>query len=171
LNAARKDNVMGLDLRSFQAFADELEKVAVIGPLIDLNFIGLPSLVAHTIARGSHMDEETAAKEKNRKYNIAAGLLVPGYTGYHYGKKSRGGELVDRRALEKRLTAEKRAALGAVIPAAARALPTAGRAITSWFRGGKALRTVDRVAGVGNAAAMVPMPRARPAAQIPSQAY
>lgn len=83
-----------------------LEKIAVIGPLVDVGNLGIPSGVGYAMGN-SHkfLDEEEAQDYLDDGPSIGGALLVPGYTGYRMGKSKRARQQV-RRA---RRRSEKRA--------------------------------------------------------------
>lgn len=82
-----------------------LEKIAVIGPLVDVGNLGIPSGVGYAMGN-SHkfLDEEEAQDYLDDGPSIGGALLVPGYTGYRMGKAKRARQQVrrGRRRREKR---------------------------------------------------------------------
>lgn len=69
------------------SFFKGLEKTAIIGPALDLNGLGIPSLVGYQLGKAHGRAE--GSKEKNppsRAGKLLKGALIPGYIGYRYGK-------------------------------------------------------------------------------------
>lgn len=65
------------------------EKQAIVGPLISLNMLGIPEALGYAAGNAGQMSTAAAQDEQKRRYNIAAGALIPGYTGYHIGRKNK----------------------------------------------------------------------------------
>lgn len=68
------------------------EKTAIIGPVADLGNVGIPSAIGYAAgSRSKIYSKEQAEEQAKAKWsdNLLAALLVPGYTGYHHGKKSK----------------------------------------------------------------------------------
>ena len=86
-------------------------KTAFVGPLADLGNLGIPSGIGYAMGRSDRPeDEEEARDQSKRPYNVPAGLLIPGYTGYHFGKKSRGKSSLEsfkRKSKEKKSKEKK----------------------------------------------------------------
>lgn len=73
-----------------------LTKEALIGPMLELNMLGLPSAMGYLGGyagmgpRKEHtqMSDEELQEERKRGYSAFKGLFVPGYSGYHYGRRA-----------------------------------------------------------------------------------
>ena len=66
------------------------EKTALIGPAGDLYGLGIPSAIGYAVGRGSAIYSKGQAEAQAKKKwmdNLLAGLLIPGYTGFHFGKR------------------------------------------------------------------------------------
>lgn len=64
-------------------------KTAFIGPGIDMANLGIPSGVGYAIGRQEHFGSKADAEaDLKDRYNPVAGLLIPGHTGYHFGRRS-----------------------------------------------------------------------------------
>lgn len=57
----------------------------------DIRLRGLPSAAGYVFGRAQPMTDELAKKEVERNYSLLAGLLLPGYTGYHFGTRHAAG--------------------------------------------------------------------------------
>lgn len=72
---------------NLKSMCNELEKIAVVGPAIDLHNLMIPSLVGYQLGKAVGHAEAAAGKKFTRDAgDIAALLLVPGATGYQIGK-------------------------------------------------------------------------------------
>jgi len=76
-----------------------LEKSAFLGPLLELNNYGGPSVVGYAI--GGNFGFKDAPKSElaataNKPYSVIHGLMVPGYTGYHFGRRQTAQRLLNR---------------------------------------------------------------------------
>ena len=60
----------------------QTDKLGFIGPIVEAGNIGIPSLLGYALGKSSTPDLE---KDVDHKYSIPHALLIPGYTGYHYG--------------------------------------------------------------------------------------
>lgn len=73
-----------------------LTKEALIGPMLELNMLGLPSALGYLGGyagmgpRKDHtqMSDEELQEERKRGYSALKGLVIPGYSGYHYGRRA-----------------------------------------------------------------------------------
>jgi len=84
-----------------EACCDELEKIAVVGPAIDLHNLMIPSLVGYQLGKAVGHAEAAAGKKFTRDAgDIAALLLVPGATGYQIGKAHGHTEEKEKKASE-----------------------------------------------------------------------
>jgi len=73
------------------------EKTAVVGWLTDASNLGIPSGIGYALGRGDRPESRgEARREAERDYNYLAGAVIPGYTGWHYGKKSRAKDILDK---------------------------------------------------------------------------
>jgi len=73
-----------------------LQKEALIGPMMELSGLGLPSAAGYAIGRTDRpMGREGAKKRLEEGYSIGKGLLIPGYTGYRAGKRSAAREYLE----------------------------------------------------------------------------
>ena len=65
------------------------EKQALIGPLVDLGWIGLPSLVGYQMGRTRGKEvAHTGKGESSTLGMLLRSLLVPGAIGYEIGKSN-----------------------------------------------------------------------------------
>lgn len=76
-----------------------MKKLAFVGPMVEAEAMGLPSMLGYFAGRLQPMTEELAKKEIERDYDTMAGFVLPGYTGYHFGLRHGAG--VHLRDLEK----------------------------------------------------------------------
>jgi hypothetical protein len=67
------------------------DKTAIVGPLLDLMGAGIPSIIGSSIgARANTTDDERfKALSDQYKFHWGKGMLIPGYLGYHQGRKTR----------------------------------------------------------------------------------
>jgi len=79
-----------------------LEKQAIIGPAFDIANLGVPSGLGALIGRYGDMDEYEAEKVHHTPYGLGKGLLIPGYTGYHIGRKYKSDHVLRKNLIEKR---------------------------------------------------------------------
>jgi hypothetical protein len=79
-----------------------LEKQAIIGPMYDIGNLGVPSAIGALIGRYNDMDEDEAEEVHRTPYGLGKGLLIPGYTGYHIGRKYKADHVLRENLGEKR---------------------------------------------------------------------
>jgi hypothetical protein len=82
-----------------------MKKEASFGYLADMGLLGLPSAAGYAIGRLQPMTDALAKKEIERNYNIFGGLVIPGYTGYHFGTRHAAAARLRDREDEARLRA------------------------------------------------------------------
>ena len=87
-----------------------LEKDAMPGPLAEISGLGVPSAVGYIAGKNPSMTGEHSPEEADRKYSLLGGAFVPGYTGYHFGRKAGGRAARD--AARAAGTEEKKASFG-----------------------------------------------------------
>lgn len=85
----------------------EGEKTAVLGLMSDVASLGLNPAIGYGLARSNDkpLSPEEAQAEANRPYN-PWGTLVPGYSGYHFGRKRVGRDELARHEAERAAQAE-----------------------------------------------------------------
>lgn len=75
-----------------KAIKKQEQKLAVIGPMVELSGVGVPSLVGNVLAHNTEMSEEQARKYPQKirmsPADIAGLSLVPGYLGWRLGRAS-----------------------------------------------------------------------------------
>lgn len=81
------------------AAAFGMSKTAFIGPVMDLGNLGIPSLAGYAL--GGNFNFKNAPKSEladaaDEPYSAIHGLMVPGYTGYHFGKRQAAQRLLNR---------------------------------------------------------------------------
>lgn len=91
------------------------------GPMAELGGLGIPSAVGYVAGRSPAMTGEHSAEEESRKYSLLGGAFVPGYTGYHFGRKAGGRAAAEKdgekaRKMLAELTATEAAAARANLP-------------------------------------------------------
>lgn len=87
-----------------------LEKIAVIGPLVDVSNLGIPSGIGYAMGSGhDFLDEDEAQDYIDDGASVAGTLLMPGYIGYRAGKAKKARRVVRkaRRDREKRASAQE----------------------------------------------------------------
>lgn len=68
-----------------KAAAARFQKTALVGPVLDIANLGIPSAVGYAIGHGKgQRDVENDVPED--KASLLAGAMIPGYIGYRYGK-------------------------------------------------------------------------------------
>jgi hypothetical protein len=89
----------------------EAEKTALVGPLLELGNLGIPSGIGYAVgANKTPVSKDEARRQLDSGYSVGKGLLVPGYTGYRAGKNSAAREML-RAAESKKKKGKKEAAL------------------------------------------------------------
>jgi len=91
-----------------EARKESAMKKEAFGFATDIGMLGLPSAAGYVFGRSQPMTDALAKKEVERSYNILGGLVIPGYTGYHFGTRAAAGEHL--RALEDKARAAEMAA-------------------------------------------------------------
>lgn len=74
---------------------ERLEKKAIVGPLIDVANLGIPSAIGYAVGHGSHVTPEEAEARSKAGVNPLAALMVPGYFGYYHGERRRAREVYE----------------------------------------------------------------------------
>lgn len=70
-----------------EARKESAMKKEAIGFATEIDMLGLPSAAGYVLGRSQPMTDALAKKEVERDYNILGGLVIPGYTGYHFGTR------------------------------------------------------------------------------------
>lgn len=74
-----------------------LEKIAVVGPLVDVANLGIPSGIGYAMGSGhDFIDEDDAQDYLDDGSSIAGTMLMPGYIGYRHGKAKKARKVVRR---------------------------------------------------------------------------
>ena len=63
---------------------EELQKTAIIGPILNLGLLGLPGVIGHSMGKSKgkqHYQNSEIPKDES----VTKGLLIPGYSGYRRG--------------------------------------------------------------------------------------
>ena len=119
-----------------------MKKLAFVGPMVEAEAKGLPSLLGYFVGRAQPMTEELAKKEIERDYDTFNGFVVPGYTGYHFGLRHAAGVHLNNLEKEKAKAIQDHAVKTA--------MAHYGLAKSSFVIGPNAASTARRVTALGS---------------------
>lgn len=80
-------------------------KEAMVGPILDIGNLGIPSAIGYALGRGEGM-EMARSKVPMDPQSLAAALLLPGALGYRYGKASGYRDARDAKSSHKKKKAD-----------------------------------------------------------------
>ncbi len=72
------------------------EKRAGVGPVLDISLAGIPSAIGYAEGARVPVNEREAQEYLQRGFSLPGFALMPGYTGYHLGRRAAAQRVIDR---------------------------------------------------------------------------